>query len=166
MLIFLRKRMVWPITCLLVLSLLSSQTVLGQNKHPYMITNVPFPFRVDDQQLPPGTYTLTLIGETSLRISGEHEVIIFSTHRVQAAVPVTASKMLFRRYGDIYFLSELWVLGSTNGRQLNRSRTEKRMAQRAESEIAAYKAGNDTHEIGETLCLAEGLQRRHQEIGK
>jgi hypothetical protein len=46
----------------------------------------------------------------------------------------TASKMIFNRYGDRYFLSEVWTAGYSRGRQLLKSAREMELAQIAKSE--------------------------------
>ena len=50
------------------------------------------------------------------------------------------TKLVFHRYGDTYFLSEVWVTGTTTGRQLFRSRAERELAARnAEMQLAVIR---------------------------
>jgi hypothetical protein len=47
------------------------------------------------------------------------------TSNVQAMETPTTSKLIFRRYGETYFLSQIWEAYSEHGRQLAKSRTER-----------------------------------------
>ena len=51
-----------------------------------------------------------------------------------ASEPKTESKLIFNRYGDRYFLSQVWTAGNSSGRQLLKSDREKEMAQVAKNE--------------------------------
>ena len=46
----------------------------------------------------------------------------------------TQSKLVFNRYGDHYFLSQVWTAGNSRGRQLLKSGREREMAQVAKIE--------------------------------
>ena len=42
-----------------------------------------------------------------------------------------ATKLVFHRYGDQYFLAEFWNLGSTTGYEFRRSKAEREIARSA-----------------------------------
>jgi hypothetical protein len=59
------------------------------------------------------------------------------THGAQAKEPQSESKLVFNRYGNRYFLSQVWTAGSIRGRQLPISPREKEMPQLARNETKA-----------------------------
>ena len=97
----------------------------GQTRPGDMLADVPFPFMVDDNWLPPGHYLVTSIDESTLRISNRRNGVIFRTHSVLGTALDGNGKMMFKRYGDRYLLTELWIPASNRGKQLYPSKTEK-----------------------------------------
>jgi hypothetical protein len=92
--------------------------------------DVPFKFVVAGRSMPSGEYTIrTLNGiNHALVISSEDQKpSIFMAHSCVSMKPVQ-SKLVFRRYGDQYFLSEIWTEGSDAGYQLTKSRREVEIA--------------------------------------
>ena len=98
--------------------------------------NVPFNFVVTGEALPGGEYTIR-----SEKADPEHELSINRMGRdseVFLAVPSLSltggrpsnqTKLAFNRYGDQYFLSEIWVKGNRVGQKLRKSRREIEMSQ-------------------------------------
>jgi hypothetical protein len=98
---------------------------------PVLITNIPFAFQVGNQTLPPGDYRLETESTGSARFQVLREVdtnrvVILSTLPA-AARPEGDPMLLFHRYGQTYFLSQIWN-GTTDGLQLPESKREKEMA--------------------------------------
>lgn len=89
--------------------------------------SVPFDFIVGDKTLPAGDYRVH-----SMNASGD-ALKIGSASSNQAAVRLTmqasgsskCSKLVFHRYGERYFLAEVWTDGGSQGRQLNKGRQER-----------------------------------------
>lgn len=93
--------------------------------------NVPFKFQVNNTTLPAGEYALSTIGvgDQVMLIQGREKTILAANaNRVQAGKPSDRTKLVFRCYGDRYFLSEIWVEGHESGRQLPKSRVESEVA--------------------------------------
>jgi hypothetical protein len=65
------------------------------------------------------------------------ESMFVPANAAEAHPPKTQSKLVFHRYGDQYFLSEIWVAGYSQGRQLRESAKEKEQA------VAARNATRD-----------------------
>ena len=113
---------------------------LGQSRLKEMTVEVPFSFAVAGQVLPAGRYMVTEMNETSLRIYSDQHGLIFATHPIQGTPPESISKLIFHRYGRVYFLSAIWTAGNSTGRQLFPSRAEKEISQRTDSQIAELNA--------------------------
>ncbi len=56
------------------------------------------------------------------------------SNAAQAKETQTESKLVFNRYGNRYFLSQVWAAGSIRGRQLLKSSREKEISQLARIE--------------------------------
>ena len=90
---------------------------------------IPFDFSVGDKTFPAGVYSVTSVNQEKIMLrlsSGDgREAIHILTNPVQAKETPTTSKLIFRRYGETYFLSQIWESYDDQGRQLSKSRTER-----------------------------------------
>jgi hypothetical protein len=97
-----------------------------------MAVNVPFDFVAGNKTLPAGEYTVKISTPT-------HSLILVSrkdstasafinTNAAVSSTPQAESKLIFNRYGDRYFLSQVWQQGYAQGRQLMKSSREKELA--------------------------------------
>jgi hypothetical protein len=126
---------------ILVALLLAASASVGQTKRGDVIANIPFPFFVANRVLPPGRYIVTAMGDVDIRIyNSKNQGVLIPTHRMQGRAPESVGKVIFHRYGDAYFLSEVWVAANDIGRQLFTSRAEKESASKGTSrEIAVLR---------------------------
>ena len=102
----------------------------GQSLFYKLRANIPFDFVVANQKLPAGKY---FIGR-AIQNSGDSVLLISSldgrVHAVRWTTPVESrfknkGTLVFNRYGDQYFLSQVWPAGASTGRQLYKSRSER-----------------------------------------
>jgi hypothetical protein len=97
-----------------------------------MIVNIPFAFTAGDATLPAGEYRVQKLERNSAVLlihCWDARVAIFVvTNPAQAKELQSQSKLVFNRYDNRYFLSQVWTAGSTRGRQLRKSPKEKEMA--------------------------------------
>jgi len=128
-----RRNLIAFLLLLLAAPLLST----GQTRRGDTIADVPFSFIVEGQQLPPGRYVLSPVGETNIRISGSGtKGVLVATHDALRGGE-NGSKLVFHRWGDVHFLSSIWTAGNTHGRALYPSRTQRRLIQQGrESKVA------------------------------
>ncbi len=112
-------------------------TRVAQAQEPLAV-NIPFDFVAGNMQLPAGeymvkvsapTHTLILISRKDSTASG-----FINTNAAVSNEPQSESKLVFNRYGDRYFLSQVWTEGNSQGRQLLKSAREKEMSQIAKNE--------------------------------
>lgn len=94
--------------------------------------NVPFSFTVNRATLPAGEYSLKSMDEQGAAIairdlnSKTTNLVISSSCRSSKSASQT--KLVFHRYGDRYFLSQIWTAGDDAGRALPPSAGEKEVA--------------------------------------
>jgi hypothetical protein len=114
----------------------------GQTIPGDMVIDVPFDFVVNRQTLPAGHYMVGTMNDRVVRISGSRNLNVFVAAHAALRTQSDGSKMVFHRYGDIYFLSAIWVTGNTSGRELARSRAEREAADgKEEMELAVVRPG-------------------------
>ena len=94
-----------------------------------LMADIPFKFTVCKKQLPAGKYKVLPMTSANPRIllvrdEGGSSAEIVCTKDVQASKAATKGKLIFNRYGDEYFLSEMWFAGQTTGNQLVKTEAE------------------------------------------
>ena len=120
-----------------IAALLAASTAVGQSNRGDTIANIPFAFTVGNYTLPPGRYSVTRLSGKALRVvNSQYQGAFALNDRIEGRAP-ERSKMVFHRYENAYFLSEIWVSGSRTGVRVVRSRFENELAEkRPEMEIA------------------------------
>jgi hypothetical protein len=112
-------------------------TQVARAQEPLLV-NVPFDFIAGKMTLPAGEYRVQKPADDSgvLLIQrtdrGASAMVLCFAAQINA--PQTQSKLIFHRYGDRYFLSQVWVAGHVRGRQLPESDKEKELALAARNE--------------------------------
>jgi len=107
-----------------------------------VVANVPFSFSVDKGTLPAGEYQIRAVdtaGGEVLAIQNREAKMarMFLTNPVSRGANSAYSEkatLVFKRYGDQYFLSQIWLSGNNTGRELSTSVREKELARGLTSE--------------------------------
>ena len=100
--------------------LLTATTVFAQIENQRLMkVDVPFAFDVEDHFLPAGEYTIfTVTPEWMIRIvsaDGKHSAVI-TTLPNYANEPSTKSRLVVHKYGNEYFLEQVWTAGENLAR--------------------------------------------------
>jgi len=106
----------------------TSSSVSGQSLAERLKANIPFEFTIQDHKLPAGEYVigraLPSSGDLILEITSlAGRESAFATSAVQSLSPKRKATLVFHRYGDEYFLIEIWPGGKT-GRAIPKSHRE------------------------------------------
>jgi hypothetical protein len=115
--------------CLLV----AATTCVAQQmeNRPLMTVNVPFEFTVGERALPAGAYQIeSLVQMKNIRLSsaeGNLSAIVLVSP-LYAARPSEKTCLVFNRYGNAYFLKEIWVAGNDVARSLAEGKWEQELA--------------------------------------
>jgi hypothetical protein len=118
--------------------LLAASASIAQTKQGDVVANIPFPFVVAHQTLPAGHYIVSPANAVALGIHDANNRGTFvPTQSTQRSANDNSCKLVFHRYGDTYFLSEVWVAGNSNGRRLFRSRAERELAESGKEKVIA-----------------------------
>ena len=143
---------------LLVAAIITAGASAQAQTLQYKLTvDIPFDFSVSGQKLPAGKYWVSRAQESI----GDTVVQFQSTdlHSVanRFSVPIVTFKskkrgqLVFHRYGDQYFLSEVWPAGGGTGRAFLKTRAERELERSAG--IAAVRATKP--EIVTVVALAQ-----------
>ena len=103
-------------TCLL----LTASTLFAQSQSQRLMkVNVPFAFGVEDVSLPAGEYIFfTATPGRAIRIvsaDGKYSAVI-DTLLNHAEKPAAKSRLVFHKYGNEYFLAQVWTAGQNESR--------------------------------------------------
>jgi hypothetical protein len=118
--------------CSLGAALLAAAGLYAQSSQT-LVANVPFSFHVGSAALPAGEYNVdmkTAPGFVRVVSTDRKAVAIIASFAKQAPEYNDQGKLVFNRYGDNYFLSQVWPRGAS-GREISRSNREKEMASNA-----------------------------------
>ena len=108
-------------TLITIVLLFTAATLFAQTtpSQRLMKVQVPFAFAVEDHSLPAGEYLiLTVTPERSIRIvstDGKHSAIV-NTLPNYANSPSETSRLVFHKYGNEYFLAQVWTGGQNVAR--------------------------------------------------
>lgn len=104
---------------------------------------IPFDFYVGDRLLAAGEYTVRRAAagtNNTLVFAGGGERAARQTSAVETGREADATKLVFHRYADQYFLARLWTVGERAGREFRPSKRERSI--RAEGARVAARGGN------------------------
>ena len=105
---------------------------------------IPFDFSVGNKKLAAGEYTFSRLSGFSdnrmMLVSGldSNTHVFQSTFSAQVLTPKNESGLVFHKYGDQYFLEQIWTSGEQEGSQLPESRSERttRLAQTQQNNMS------------------------------
>jgi hypothetical protein len=97
-----------------------------------MKIDVPFNFIVENQRMPEGSYTIQPNQNGTLLIRSVDGKFTSTVLSLPAPLATTAteSQVVFYRYGDHYFLAQLWMQGQNTGREVLKGRAESELARK------------------------------------
>lgn len=109
-----------------LLPVMSTRSV-AQNRE--MVADIPFNFTVCSQQMPAGKYKVRPVTSATsnillVRSQDGQFAEITCTHDVQSSKRASEGRLIFNRYGNQYFLTELWFQGEMTGNQVFKSDRE------------------------------------------
>jgi hypothetical protein len=133
--------------------------------HSTLMLNVPFQFTVGDRLLLPGTYSFEQLLDSAPGLNivairsadgGTYQAAVTTT--TQAVTVPRISRLVFKRYGNSFFLSQVWTKGKLVGLLLYPSRGEARLVeQQAANEEVSVPALAD----GAVMSAANHSQSSH-----
>jgi len=141
------KRQVFGTLTMLTLLLAVLTISVSAQSERSKITNIPFDFTVGEKTLPAGEYTIEPNRRDSLNVwllqsRDGHLSALFATGSVRASETQEKCKFVFHKYGDQYFLSQIWTIGGNSGRELPMPRVEREVAKNSVRQTIVLFKGN------------------------
>ena len=129
---------------IIVLAFVTAVASNAQSRFRIIKADIPFAFVVGDKTLAAGEYLVGQISTSSdagifIRSSEGNQHALRLTNAVSASVPKQKSVLTFRRHGNTYFLAQVWLSGSVEGREVIKSKAERS----AERELARNSSTNN-----------------------
>ena len=124
-----------------ILALAAASALPAQTIGPLKVS-VPFSFNVQGRDMPAGEYVAERLNNTphvTLKCRERSVNVFVPTMALESPFPQQTGKLVFHRYGDQYFLSEVWSAGRY-GRQLLRTKQERDLARQAQPERTSVAA--------------------------
>lgn len=111
-------------------ALLAATPVYAQSEINVGKIDIPFGFTIKDERFPAGEYIVKRATQNSadvLMVRGEdgRGGRMFMTQPAKSSVRMNQGKLVFHRYGDQYFLSQVWTPGDATVHELRKSRQER-----------------------------------------
>ena len=97
--------------------------------------SVPFDFGAGETKLKAGDYTIKRISKDAVQLRNAQtktSVIVMAPLAIQQTRNDAPERLVFKRYGNEYFLSQVWTNRAADGRGLFASKTESRLAKEME----------------------------------
>ncbi len=118
---------------LVVITTLAFVTALAadaQTQGRQLSANVPFDFVVGDKAMPAGQYRIGRItreadGAIVVSSADSSSNAMRLTNVVQGEQAAKQSTLVFHRYGDKYYLAQIWTAGNQEGRELLKSKSQR-----------------------------------------
>jgi hypothetical protein len=124
---------------------------IAQNSTLHLIANVPFDFQSGSEMMPAGRYDIQQLSNHVLTVRGTNQPRsqFLLASNAETLKPPDHGKLLFHRYGNRYFLYQIWSSGNTTGFELSKSHAEKE----------AVRAANNAAPSTSELALSEEPKR-------
>ena len=109
-------------------ALLAAASVFAQGSQRLTV-QIPFGFHMGNSILPAGQYTVDAPAPSVLRLNSSDSnstaiILIHAVEKSNASRNDLQGKLIFNKYGDKYFLSQVWSSGNTTGRELPKTKRE------------------------------------------
>jgi hypothetical protein len=139
-----------------MIALMVGQPAKAQSLAYGLRANIPFDFKVGDKTFSAGQYTVNraLQDDSVIKVSSLEGKA--NTFRATTAVSTRNARdkgaLVFHRYGDQYYLAQVWPAGASTGRSLPVSRSERDIKNQQSDSV-----GQATQREMETVTIAADL---------
>ncbi len=98
-----------------------------------------------ERSLPAGEYDVTRVMDEPIalllrNVHDKHDEVVVRTDPVQGRIIPNRDELIFNRYGETYFLEEIFTAGEQTGEELSTSHRERELKR----EMALNQAGPET----------------------
>jgi hypothetical protein len=159
-----KKELLKGITMLMLVVMLALATAVASanaqsanSDNKVVAADIPFEFSVGYKTMAAGEYqvrTITSANDALMIQSADAKVTALRQSEATAKMKNNNhARLVFHRYGERYFLAEVWNGADPTGRQLLKSQEERAIESELASTASQGGTGNNTFEIVEVLAL-------------
>ena len=138
---------------IVMVAMVADQSAKAQALTYGLRANIPFAFTVGNTQLPAGKYSVSRVlpysGDGVIKINslGDKASALRTTIPVVTGKPKDKATLVFHRYGDQYFLFQVWAAGVSTGLTFPLSRTERELQEKQTESMGVAKMQPQEPEI-------------------
>jgi len=147
------KKHILPILAIVGIAVMLVANSASADSGTELRASIPFDFTVGKTLMPAGQYTVRTdhIGSGVLCIEARDggRPVMIMTNTAYAAHSKNESSLVFQRYGNQYFLSKVWTVGSDIGCELIKTRAEREIDR-------AYRLAKSTEPVQTVTIAAVG----------
>jgi frataxin-like iron-binding protein CyaY len=124
-----KRQMITMVAIATFLTMLAVASVHAQNAGDFAVS-IPFEFAAAGKTLPAGDYYLRRTFDNArvvIRLESKNgsQSIYLATHAVQNIEIQNQSKLVFNKYGEQAFLTQVWMAGRSTGEEMNKTGRER-----------------------------------------
>lgn len=126
-----KKQIMRAFTLFSLLTILAMASAVASAQSLMIKAYIPFSFNAGETRLAAGEYTIKRIAENALVIEsadGKTRAMVVAARSVDQQENKGGEKLVFHRYANSYFLSQVWLMRTSAGRELNPSKSERAAA--------------------------------------
>ncbi len=126
-----KKQYLFPLLSMVLLMAVGSANAQFGSA-PEVRAKVPFDYKVGNATMKAGACSIRGAGTPNvlaIRSNGSEAALLLS--RAVNGRAATETKLVFSKYGEQYFLSQIWVEGEATGVQLPKTRAERELMSKA-----------------------------------
>ena len=135
---------------------LATAVVTNGQTNKRVIADVPFDFMAGGKECRSGKYDVRIVNSDDLisiqNADGSGQVLGLTHTSNNAKDQALSAKLVFHRYGDTYFLSQVWMAGEKRGRELSKSRRERAIESELGKIAAARGDKSPLYEVVEVIA--------------
>ena len=117
------------LTTVLLMAAGSAYAQLGSRQE--VRANVPFDYKVGNAAMKAGNCSIRAVTPDALAIRCDGSEAKLALTGSVSGRPASETKLVFHKYGDEYFLAQIWIEGDNTGRQFPRTHAEKELMSKA-----------------------------------
>ncbi len=121
------------------------------------VAKIPFEFVVGDKSLPAGEYGVAAFNASGeilkIRSTEDNQTALRLTTPITCASAPDKGKLVFHRYANHYFLTEVWSAGESRGRQLLKSKQERAIEREMAAISSRSESAQSRYEIVEVVAV-------------
>jgi hypothetical protein len=104
----------------LAVGLLAASSALPAQTTHFLSVHIPFAFVAVDKSLPAGDYTVNVSADGTVLIRSKDNLhaLLALTQAIHSVGVKMDAKLVFYRFGEPYFLSEIWHGGTEGGERI------------------------------------------------